>query len=139
MKSITGNSQHNLEQCTRLMRDIDISQKDDSQSSQLLNFYKNIPATQLSDFNKALLQHLIDSFDSDKVSIKLTPLMADLNDNDLFVKDFAICSGRLLPIGPGLFEVAGVPRKILFTACWPRQSVLDYRSSLSSNAGGISQ
>lgn len=147
MKSITGNGQQHLEQCANLLRDIDISQKYNSKSPQLINFYQNIPETQLSDFNKALLNYLIDSFDSDSVSIKIPPSMTDLYDNefirikhlisnnnefnfswdnDLFVKDLAICSGRLLPIGPGLLEVSGVPRKMLFTAGWQQFLSLAY-------------
>ncbi|QID18535.1 hypothetical protein G3580_13385 [Nitrogeniibacter mangrovi] len=35
--------------------------------------------------------------------------------NDRFVKDLAIAGGRLIPIGPGLVEVGGFPRRLLWS------------------------
>jgi len=105
--------------------------------SKLLDVYQEIPHQYHSIFNKALLNYLVNNFSLACVSVaipdsiesqyrdelvRIKQLISEDDefhycwDNDLFVKDIAICSGRLIPIGPGLLEISGLPRKMLFSA-----------------------
>jgi len=103
----------------------------------LIDVYQEIPRHHHSTFNKVLLVYLVNNFSLACVSVaipgsiesqyrdELTRIKQLIDDdtafnyswdNDLFVKDIAICSGRLIPIGPGLLEISGLPRKMIFSA-----------------------
>lgn len=127
--------QQQLVQCSQLLRNIPISEKYHYQSPGLINFYQHLDYQELDCFHRQLLIHLIKGFSTEQLKLSIPPSMKliytseflrikqrvnqakgfcfDWN-NDQFVKDLAICSGRLLPIGPGLLEVSGIPRRILF-------------------------
>ena len=97
-------------------------------------FYSETGLRDSDAFHRLVLSKLIDSFDRDQLPLRLPDSMAALYaaefarirrnlegadfafswDNDLFAKDMAIASGRLIPAGPGLLEISGVPRSLLF-------------------------
>ncbi|WP_417316751.1 hypothetical protein [Emcibacter sp.] len=84
-------------------------------------------------FHRLLMSRLLETFRMDRLFLKAPASLTCLYeaefdrirrtlreeafscgwDNDIFVKDVAITTGRLIPAGPGLLQVSGVPRRLL--------------------------
>jgi len=117
------------------LQDIPFGQNYNYRSPDFIRFYEKLPAQTLADFHKLVLLKLIMDFDKSKLSIQLPASIDILYEeeflrishlietpgdfvfewsNDRFVKDVSICCGRMYPVGPGLLEVSGVPRALLY-------------------------
>ncbi|NOQ64024.1 MAG: hypothetical protein GQ582_05880 [Methyloprofundus sp.] len=127
--------QSKIDEYILIVKNIPIDYQYHYKSPELVGFYKNFELFDYNPFHKMVLLELIKRFDMESISLKLPPMILALYENefarigrlieadddfifdwknDLFAKDIGICSGRLLPIGPGLLEVSGVPRILLF-------------------------
>lgn len=117
------------------LKRISIENKYHWHSPEVVAAYKRVDAAKREQLHRLVLEKLMDEFEIDSSQLKLPSeishfyeiefarirgLLSDKKaylfdwQNDLFAKDIGICSGRLIPVGPGLLEVSGVPRSLLF-------------------------
>lgn len=119
----------------KIIKNIPLNEEYNFISAELNDFYDGFKLTHYNYFHKIILLELMASFQMAAMPLALPRSMGEIyaaefkrikalvnNDeafvfdwkNDLFAKDMAICSGRILPVGPGLVEVSGVPRSLVF-------------------------
>jgi hypothetical protein len=118
-----------------ILRKIPIEHQYHYHSPEMCDFYRGFKLADYGAFHKLVLLALIEGFRMGDLALKMPSSMTAVYDaefnrvrglvaddanfvfdwgNDRFAKDMAICSGRLIPNGPGLMEVSGVPRNLLF-------------------------
>ncbi|WP_321395215.1 hypothetical protein [Emcibacter sp.] len=126
--------QRRLDQFALILRSIPATMKYHYHSPELEAFYRESGLKDCDAFHRLAVLQLMESFRTEQLPVKvpesigafyvhefdrLRTNVADADyvfgwENDLFAKDIGIVSGRLIPAGPGLLEISGVPRSLLF-------------------------
>lgn len=127
--------QDKVNKCTALLTSIPMVQHYHYKSPELVEFYQNFKLADYGVFHKIVMLQLIDSFQFEKLPVKLPQSIIDLYKSDFlcivriiqqdkdyifdwssdsFAKDIGICSYRLIPAGAQILELSGFPRRVMF-------------------------